>query len=290
MAVYRNIQTTFWTDSTIVDDFTPEDKYFYLYLFTNPHTNLCGCYEISKKQASLETGYSADTIDRLLDRFERTHKVICFSKLTKEVLLVNWSNYNWTSSDKFRKPLFVEIQHIKNEKFKEFLMAKYDNADTVSIPYTYGMDTTVTDTVNNNIYNNTVNTKENEVNITNNKYSISFEDIYSAYPRKGDKQKAYKCYQARLKEGYSEEELMTATKNYAAYCEKEKREQKYIKLASTFFGVNTPFVDYLKGDDHSGNESNTTSDSGTSKVEYTEEQRQAARDYLSGVQRGGLFD
>ena len=34
----------------------------------------------------------------------------------------------------------------------------------------------------------------------------------------------------------------------------------------------------------------TTRDSGESKTEFTEEQRQAARDYLSGVQRGGLFD
>ena len=53
MALYRTIQISFWTDTKIVDDFTPEDKYFYLYLFTNPHTNLSGCYEISKNQMSL---------------------------------------------------------------------------------------------------------------------------------------------------------------------------------------------------------------------------------------------
>lgn len=76
-------------------------------------------------------------------------------------------------------------------------------------------------------------------------YCALFEETYKVYPRKGDKKRAYGCYQARLKEGYSEEELLTATKNYAEYCRKEKREQKYIKLASTFFGVNTPFVDYL---------------------------------------------
>ena len=57
MAIYRNVRIGFWTDTKIVDDFTPEDKYFYLYLFTNPHTNLCGCYELSFKQASVELGY-----------------------------------------------------------------------------------------------------------------------------------------------------------------------------------------------------------------------------------------
>ena len=110
MAVYRNIQTTFWMDAKVADEFTPEDKYFYLYLFTNPHTNLCGCYEISKKQVALETGYSVDTIDRLIDRFQTVHKVISFDKSTREILLLNWHKYNWTKSDKFRMPLRKEIE------------------------------------------------------------------------------------------------------------------------------------------------------------------------------------
>ena len=31
MASYRNISMDFWTDSKVVDDFTPEDRYIYLY-------------------------------------------------------------------------------------------------------------------------------------------------------------------------------------------------------------------------------------------------------------------
>ena len=147
MAVYRNIQTTFWMDAKVADEFTPEDKYFYLYLFTNPHTNLCGCYEISKKQVALETGYSVDTIDRLIDRFQTIHKVISFDKSTREILLLNWHKYNWTKSDKFRMPLKKEIDEIKNESFRKYLSDIFDGANTVCIPYQYGMDTTVTDTV-----------------------------------------------------------------------------------------------------------------------------------------------
>jgi len=40
MAIYRNVQLNFWTDSKVEDDFTQEDKYFYLYLITNPQTNI----------------------------------------------------------------------------------------------------------------------------------------------------------------------------------------------------------------------------------------------------------
>lgn len=41
MAVYRNINIGFWTDTKVADDFTPEDKYFMLYCLTNNYTNLC---------------------------------------------------------------------------------------------------------------------------------------------------------------------------------------------------------------------------------------------------------
>ena len=151
MAIYRSIQMTFWTDSKVVDNFTPEDRYFYLYLLTNPHTNLCGCYEISNKQMSDETGYTKEVIERLVDRMEKIHDVIRFSKDTKEVLILNWSKFNWTSSEKFRKPLEKEIGSVKNPDFKRFLEDMFNGADTVSIPYPYGSDTTVTVTVSNTV-------------------------------------------------------------------------------------------------------------------------------------------
>lgn len=148
MAMYRNVMMNFWTDRKVSDDFTPEDRYFYLYLFTNPHTNLCGCYEISFKQAVAETGYSRDSIENLLKRFENVHDVIRYSTKTGEILILNWHKYNWTSSEKFRKPLLAQINAVKCQNFKDYLMSVFYE-DTVSIPYSYGSDTTdtVTDTV-----------------------------------------------------------------------------------------------------------------------------------------------
>lgn len=144
MAIYRNIQMAFWTDIKVVDDFTPEDKFFYLYLLTNPHTNLCGCYEISMKQMADETGYSRDTVEKLLKRFAEVHKVAYYSQDTKELLVLNWHKYNWTASEKFRKPLLKEINSVKNDDFKGYLLDLFNGTDTVSLPYPYGSDTTVT--------------------------------------------------------------------------------------------------------------------------------------------------
>lgn len=80
----------------------------------------------------------------------------------------------------------------------------------------------------------------------NKNYSVHFESFWDAYPRKKEKAKAYKCYNARLKEGYSEEELLTAAVEYAKECKERKTEERYIKLGATFLSASTPFVDYLK--------------------------------------------
>lgn len=164
MAKYRAISLNFWTDAKIIDDFTPEDRYFYLYLFTNPHTNLAGCYEISIRQMVNETGYSKDTIERLIERFKTIHKVLDYSEETKEVLLINWHKYNWTSSDKFRKPLIEEINDIKCECFKAYLLSTFQGC---SIPYRYGIDTTVSVSVT--VSDNVSDNKEsiNDINIIN---------------------------------------------------------------------------------------------------------------------------
>lgn len=158
MALYRNIHLSFWQDTKVTDDFTPEDRYFYLYLLTNPHTNLCGCYEISIKQMANEMGYDAKKVGKLIDRFSFTHNLIRYARSERELLIFHWSKYNWTSSEKFRKPLLQEIQNVKTDDFREYLLKLFDGEnvkygmDTVSGKEEYGintncMDTTDTDSI-----------------------------------------------------------------------------------------------------------------------------------------------
>ena len=70
MGVKRIVDTSFWVDGK-VDEFSPEDKYFMLYLLTNPFSKQLGIYEISIKQAAFQMGYSVDAFRALLDRFEK---------------------------------------------------------------------------------------------------------------------------------------------------------------------------------------------------------------------------
>lgn len=92
---------------------------------------------------------------------------------------------------------------------------------------------------NDNEYDN-----DNENDIKN-KYMCAFEQLWTVYPRKKEKARAYKCYRARLSDGFSEDELLLAVKRYAEECKENRTQKKYIKLASTFLSNNTPFLDYL---------------------------------------------
>lgn len=91
--------------------------------------------------------------------------------------------------------------------------------------------------------NKNIRNKENK-----NIYTAQFESAWNAYPRKEDKKRSYECYKARVNEGYSEEELLSATKKYADKCKSENTAPKYIKKAYTFWGVNAPFLDYMEKD------------------------------------------
>ena len=72
-----------------------------------------------------------------------------------------------------------------------------------------------------------------------------FEAFWETYPRQVGKGEANKCYRARLKDGWSPEELLEAARNYAAEVQRRRTDQQYIKHPKTFLSANTPFTDYL---------------------------------------------
>jgi hypothetical protein len=72
----------------------------------------------------------------------------------------------------------------------------------------------------------------------------NFVDFLNVYPRKDDRANAHKEYEARLADGFSPDELLTAAQAYAADC--AKTDTKFIKKAKTFLGESLIFMDYLK--------------------------------------------
>ena len=132
MAKYRAIQTDFWEDGFVLD-LTPEEKYFYLYILSNPRTTQCGCHELPYKVIEMQTGYNRETVEKLLQRFVDYGKIE-YSPDTKEILIKNWHKFNFTKSPKVMNCILKEISEIKNQDFKNYMIE-------VCIDYGYPMDT-----------------------------------------------------------------------------------------------------------------------------------------------------
>lgn len=147
--IKRIVSTSFWEDETVVNEFSPEDKYFYLYLLTNPHTSQLGIYKFVPKIAAFETGYSVDSIFVLLERFEKKYDMIRFSPKTSEIAIKNYLKHsvikggkpvtdclNKEESEVVDKSLLIYIyEHLKNtdnlnitvNEYISSLKDKYDN-------------------------------------------------------------------------------------------------------------------------------------------------------------------
>lgn len=125
MSKFRQIQTSFWSDTYIQEEMTAEDKYFYLYLMTNEFTTQIGIYPITKKQMSFDLGYSLESVQALLQRFETYHKLIKYDTETREIILLKWAENNLNIGGKPVQDLIKkEISQVKN---KEFLFLMFEN-------------------------------------------------------------------------------------------------------------------------------------------------------------------
>lgn len=246
MAIYRNVRLSFWTDNKVIDEFTPEDKYFYLYLLTNPQTNLCGCYEISYKSMSEDTGYNKDTCLRLLKRFDEAHNVIKFNESTKEVLILNWYKYNWSSSAKTLSGVMATAKHIKCEAFKKYVLCVVEsvkNGDKEPVRYPIEASVSVADT-------DSVSDSVTETDTVNNKKNITGEYIKEIVTYLNEKCGThYRCntantrkhITARFADGYTVSDFMTVIDKKSAEWQGTKFEL-YLR-PDTLFG--SKFESYL---------------------------------------------
>lgn len=70
----RYVNTRFWDDSYIFR-LGPNEKLLFLYLLTNPLTNIAGVYEIVPQRIANDTGLPPEDIAMFLDRLEANGKI-----------------------------------------------------------------------------------------------------------------------------------------------------------------------------------------------------------------------
>lgn len=258
MGIKRVVDTSFWTDGK-VDDFSPEDKYFMLYLLTNPFCKQLGIYEISIKQAAFQMGYSVDAFNVLLDRFESKYKMIVFSKETNEIAILNFLRHSVIKGGKpVEDCIRQDMARVKNRKLLDAVFSKLHKYPELNATVKQIVDEYIGD---NDIENDDDNDNDNDRSVdvsSHDSLDESFilncnaviaylnEKAGTAYRSKTKKTRD--LIKARFHEGFTVEDFKTVIdKKCAEWLGTEY--EKYLR-PETLFG--TKFEGYLNAKNRGG--------------------------------------
>lgn len=217
MAVKRLVDTSFWTDGK-VDEFTPEDKYFMLYLLTNPFSTQLGIYEISIKQAAFQMGYSVEAVKALIERFESKYEMIIFSRSTNEIAIKNFLRHSIIKGGKpVEDCIKREMSKVKNKSLISEVFCHISDKDD--------LNATVRKIIA-DFQNENQNEKHNDnANENDNDNDVSYPDSYNdSYPD-SFKRKYGKFENVLL----SDNELQKLKDDYSEWEEKIEKLSSYMK-------------------------------------------------------------
>lgn len=185
MAIKRVISTGFWSDDKVIDNFSPEDKYFMLYLLSNPHTTQLGIYELNSKQAAFELGYSVEAVKVLMDRFQNKYGIIKRSEQTNEIAIANYLRHSIIKGGKPVEDLLKkELLKIKDRSLINFSfnrIKKYNdlNETVIKIVESFMNDNDNDNEIQND--NDNDNDESSTVRGTNRQESINYQQIADMY-------------------------------------------------------------------------------------------------------------
>jgi hypothetical protein len=124
MSKHRYVSTCFWDDGYITK-LDPSEKLLFIYLLTNPLTNISGVYQIERRRIAFDTGFDPEIVSTILKRFERDGKCLYRDGW---VAMRNWIKHQSTSP-KVRAGIATLLEEAPEE------LAKYTlgySIDTVS--------------------------------------------------------------------------------------------------------------------------------------------------------------
>lgn len=113
MATQRYISTSFWTDKWI-RSLDPSERYLYMYLLTNPETNIAGVYDITLDRIAFDTGYDERTLRPMFERFAEAGKVYFYDE--EWIILPTWPKHQqYDKRAKIRDGIVSVLQDIPEE-------------------------------------------------------------------------------------------------------------------------------------------------------------------------------
>ncbi|MBA7532432.1 hypothetical protein ES705_24658 [subsurface metagenome] len=110
MSKQRYLDTKFWDDSYIINK-DPVEKLLFIYLLTNPLTNILGIYEISLGRIAFDTGIEQEMVLKILERFEKDNKVKYYKSY---IALKNFTKYQ-KNNPKINKGIEILLKNVPKE-------------------------------------------------------------------------------------------------------------------------------------------------------------------------------
>ena len=247
--IKRVVNTNFWSDEKVLNDFSPEDKYFMLFLLTNEYSTQLGVYHLPIKKAALDLGYSVEAVKVLIERFEYKYHIIKWSEATSEIAIKNYLLHSIVKGGKpvydclikeentvIDKSLLGYIYHnLKDKNISNSTVSEYINhLSSYKDKYIYINDNDNERFVDESWTNRTPTDK------SSNSADLLFNELWSLYPKKEGKGKVSASQKGKIGK-IGKEEMIRAIERYKAA--KKNTDPKYIMHGSTFF--NSGYVDYL---------------------------------------------
>jgi hypothetical protein len=105
MAKQRIVNTRFWDDSYI-SGLSPTEKLLFLYLLTDPVTNIAGVYELPLRRAAFDTGIPQETIEQVFHKFSTDGKIL---RQENWIGIKNFLRYQ-TLNPKVKQGVLIELR------------------------------------------------------------------------------------------------------------------------------------------------------------------------------------
>ncbi len=134
MSKQRLINTKFWDDAYI-SNLDPIEKLLFLYLLSNPLTNILGIYEIELRRIAFDTGIDKDMILKIFERFEKDCKVVY---VNGHIVIINFLKHQNIQNPKMK----AGVQRVWAEfsdKVKSAIADRLRGMDRVCIGYLYSI-------------------------------------------------------------------------------------------------------------------------------------------------------
>ena len=122
MSTQRYISTSFWDDEWI-HALDIDEKMLYMYLLTNPLTNIAGVYKIMNTRIAFDTGIEPHRIELILRHFEKDGKAY---RMDEYVVIPSWPKHQkWEKSAKIKEGIINCLVELDIEKLTMLVCINY---------------------------------------------------------------------------------------------------------------------------------------------------------------------